>query len=286
MGTSVLVIGATGTQGGAVAEVLLANGHRVLAGTRDPGSERAELLRAKGAEPVRVDLTVPGSIGAAAEGVDAVYLVTVPDTGADHERAMGVNAVAELAAAGVGHVVHSSVASANRGTGIPHFEGKYRIEQALEASGVPYTIIAPVFFMDNPRPSMARSGGRVLAAPIAESTVLQQIAVADIAKFAGLVLADPARFAGQRIEIAGDRLTGHEQAAAFSEALGFPVRYQPIPADPAMFGPDLTAMFTWFDAGGYSVDIEALHAAYPEIGWLGFRDWAKKSASVVVEAAS
>jgi hypothetical protein len=61
----------------------------------------------------------------------------------------GITITGAAKSAGVAHFIYSSVASANRATGIQHFDGKYAVEKHLQASGVPYTIVAPVFFMGN-----------------------------------------------------------------------------------------------------------------------------------------
>ena len=76
---SILVTGATGPHGGAVARALLAAGHRVRALTRDPSSSRAQRLASIGAEPVGGDLLDPQSLVIAMDGVEAVYGVTTPD---------------------------------------------------------------------------------------------------------------------------------------------------------------------------------------------------------------
>lgn len=274
---TVLVVGATGRQGHAVARRLLSAGHQVLAGSRDPSSPRLAPLVAAGAEPVAVDLAEPGSLRAAARWADSVFLITVPGQEAD-ERETGERAVRDLAAVDVRHVVYSSVAGADRDTGIPHFTAKFHVEQALADTGVPHTVVAPVFFMENPRPSMAASGGRVLAAPIAAETVLHQVSVADIASFVAHVLAEPWTHLSGRVELAGDALTGPEQAKLLGDVLGWPVRYRTLPADPARFGPDLAAMFRWFDEVGYGVDVDALHRAYPEVPWTSFAEWAERNA--------
>jgi uncharacterized protein YbjT (DUF2867 family) len=119
----------------------------------------------------------------AARGVDAVYAMSTPyEQGADKETAQGITITDAAKAARVAHLIYSSVASANRGTGIQHFDGKYAVEKHVQASGAPYTIVAPVFFMENllqpwTLPSL-RQGKLAMALPATRS--LQQITVADI----------------------------------------------------------------------------------------------------------
>src|SRR6267378_1090408 len=96
----ILVTGATGQQGGAVARELLARKHTVRAMTRKSDGDAAKALARQGA--------------------------------------------------GVEHYVYTSVGSAHRKTGIPHFDNKWRIEETVRGLDFPsYVILRPVFFMDN-----------------------------------------------------------------------------------------------------------------------------------------
>ena len=146
----VLVTGATGKQGGAVVEVLLSRGHQVRALTRNSASPAANRLREQGVEIAVGDFTDHDSLVRATRGADAVYAMSTPyERGAEEEIAQGIAITDAAKAVGVAHFIYSSVASANRATGIRHFDGKYAVEKHLQASGVPYTIVAPVFFMEN-----------------------------------------------------------------------------------------------------------------------------------------
>ena len=145
-----LVTGATGQQGGSVARRLLEGGFRVRGITRNLESGPASQLMGLGAEMVRAEFTDAGSLAAALGGVNAVFAMTTPfEAGVDAETAQGVALVDAAADAGVDHFVYSSVASANKATGVPHFESKYRVEEHLAASDLRWSVIAPVYFMDN-----------------------------------------------------------------------------------------------------------------------------------------
>src|ERR1700740_1206754 len=146
----VLVTGATGNQGGAVVEALLTRGHQVRALTRNSASPAAIRLRQQGVEIAVGDFTDHDSLVGAARGADAVYAMSTPyEKGAEEEIAQGISITDAAREVRIAHFVYSSVASANRGTGIEHFDGKYTVEKHIQASGVPYTIVAPVFFMEN-----------------------------------------------------------------------------------------------------------------------------------------
>jgi uncharacterized protein YbjT (DUF2867 family) len=149
----VLVTGATGQQGGAVARLLLSRGHKVRALTRKPQGEAAKALVGLGAEVVAGELDDAGSLEKALRGVWGVFSVqNTWEAGVEGEERQGKR-LAELARkAGVSHFVYTSVASAHRRTGIPHFENKARIEETVRGLGFPsYTILRPVFFMEKAR---------------------------------------------------------------------------------------------------------------------------------------
>ncbi|MEV5238376.1 NmrA/HSCARG family protein [Streptomyces cinnamoneus] len=271
----VLVTGATGRQGGAVTKALRRAGHRVRGMTRSPEGARATYLASRGVEVVRGDLTDPASVAAAAKGCTAVFLVTGLDGGPEREVRAGLAALEGILAAGRPHTVLASVASCDRDTGVPHFDSKWRLEQALRSSGLPFTVVAPVFFMENPRPSLAATGGRVLASPLPPDRPLQQVCLEDIGQFVRWVVEHPASSLGRRFEIAGDELTGERAAEVLGRVTGRPVTYRPLEPDPRMLGADLAAMFRWLAAEGYRVDVPGLHRQVTEVGWHSFEEWAR-----------
>ena len=131
----VLVTGATGQQGGSVARRLLDGGFRVRGITRNTESDAAKELIVLGAEVVHAEFSDTESLSAALEGVDAVFAMTTPfEAGVDAETAQGVALIDAAAAAGVDHFVYSSVASADKATGVPHFDSKYRVEELRNTS--------------------------------------------------------------------------------------------------------------------------------------------------------
>jgi uncharacterized protein YbjT (DUF2867 family) len=235
----VLVTGATGTQGGAVARALLERGQRVRALTRDPGKESAKLLAGLGAEVVAGDFDDAASLRRAAAGTSAVFAMGTPfEAGPQTEARQGVALVDAARQAGTGHIVYTSVASALDDTGIPHFESKAAVERHLAATEVPSTVIAPVAFLENlfaPWVAPGLAEGRYAFA-MPSDVPLQQVATADIAAFASLVLERPERFAGQRIELASVQPTEEQLARALSRWLGREVVYAELQVDPTASG--------------------------------------------------
>jgi uncharacterized protein YbjT (DUF2867 family) len=276
----VLVAGATGKQGGAVVEALLTRGHRVRALTRNSASPAANRLREQRVEIAVGDFTDRDSLVRAMRGADAVYAMSTPyEEGTEKEIGQGITIADAAKAAGMTHFVYSSVASANRGTGISHFDGKHAVEKHIHASGMPYTIVAPVFFMENLLApwmlSGLREGKLALAMPASRS--LQQIAVADIGAFVAAVIERGDSVFGRRFDIAGDELTGEEAAGTLSRVTGHAVHYEGFPPDALRAqSEDMAVMFTWFDSTGYAADIKGLRRDFAEVKWHSFEQWARQ----------
>jgi len=274
----VVVTGATGKQGGALVRELLAGGHSVRAITRKPDSLAATALAKRGVQIVPADFDDRASLERAARGADTLYAMSTSfEAGEKAEVRQGINLARAAASAGVRHLVYSSVANADRATGIPHFESKYEVETEIRRLGVPFTIVAPVFFMENfladwLSQGIAR-GAVAMAVPVTRR--LQQIAVADIARFTALVIDRRDEFLNRRIDIASDELTGLTTGAVLSKVSGRRIGYAALPVDSVReWNSGLARMFEWFDRVGYDADIIGLRTRYPEVGWHRFSEWA------------
>jgi uncharacterized protein YbjT (DUF2867 family) len=277
---NVLVTGATGKQGGHLVRELLARGHSVRALTRKPESPGAAALAASGVTVVTGDFEDQGSLERAARGVDTLFAMATPfEHGEKAETREGVNIVRAASAVGVSHLVYSSVAGADRATGIPHFDSKFEVEKEIRRSGVPFTIVAPVFFMENFLADWMAAGiaKGSIALAVPATRRLQQIAVADIAQFTALVIERRESFFGKRIDIASDELTLATVAGAISEVSGRHLEYTALPIEAArQQNEDLARMYEWFDRVGYDADVVGLRSLYPEVDWHRFSTWARE----------
>ena len=276
----ILVTGATGQQGGALARLLLQKEHEVYALIRSTKSEspKAQNLRNQGAKLVEGDLDKPDSLEKATNGIDSVFLMgTWVEVGTEGEIRRGKMMVDIAKEKKIEHIVYSSVVNADKNTGIPHFESKYKVEQHIKNSGIPYTIIGPTFFMDNLLSySLAGLQQGQVALPLSPSRILQQSAVENIAEFSALALERRNSFIGKRIDIASDEITGEQAAKVLSNELGHKIRYEQVPMEQIrQASEDLAVMFEWFERIGTGVDVAALHKQYPEVNWLTFKDWVK-----------
>ncbi|MGB3940895.1 MAG: NmrA/HSCARG family protein [Candidatus Manganitrophaceae bacterium] len=254
----ILVTGGTGQQGGAVVRSLLRQGAKVRLLTRNRA--KAQSLEKEGAEVAVGDFTDRNSLDAALKGVKKLFLMTTFfEKGIEGEVQQGITLIDAAKTAGVEHLVFTSVGSADQKTGIPHFESKRRVEEYLQKSGLPATILRPTGFMENFGTYFRPSPQGIITLPLRPDTKLQMIAVRDIGEFGAAAFLHPAKFIGQAIDLAGDALTMPEVAALLSRA-GRPVEFQQMPENEveAAMGRDFALMFRWFNEGGYSVDIPAL----------------------------
>lgn len=270
---TVLVAGATGLQGGAVARALLDREVPVRGLTRTPESEAAGALAELGAQVVVGDFEDPDSLASAAHGADAVFVMGTPfGTDPETETRQSTTLIDAAQTAGVAHIVYSSVASALEHTHIPHFESKAAVERYLTGLDEPHTVIAPAAFLTDLEQDAIKAGR--IPSFIPADVELQQIAIADLGAFASLVLTQPGRFAGKRIEVASLQASTAQVATELGQRLGYSITVDELPLEiiREQGGDDMARMVEFFTAGGYSIDIPALHAAYPEIDWLGFHE--------------
>jgi uncharacterized protein YbjT (DUF2867 family) len=273
----ILVLGATGGQGGAVATALLARSAPVRALVRDTASSRARGLATRGVDVVAGALDDRASLAAAMRGTQAVFALTTPfEDGVDVEVAQGRAIVAAAHDARVPHLVFSSVAGADTDSGVPHFQSKARIEAELAGGEVPYTVLGPTYFFDNALGGAQDICDGVLQLPLPADRPLQQLARPDLGAFASKVLLTPGAYTGQRIELAGDAPTPAQMADAFSDTVGRTVQHQQVPIA-SIDSADMQAMWRFLNGPGYQVDLPALHAAHPDLEWTSFADWARSA---------
>jgi uncharacterized protein YbjT (DUF2867 family) len=288
----ILVAGATGNQGGATARRLLADGGRVRAMVRDPATPAALALATAGAELVRADFDDPARLAQAFDGVSAAFGMPPVAFGPngfepETEARRGRDFVDAAAAAGVGQIVFSTVASAS---GSPNASagtvGKLRIEEYLREHIAQATVLRPVRFMTNYL-SFGFAGidgisdgvHRHLFPP---DEPMQVIALTDIADFALLAFTQPDRFAGRTLELAGDQPTPVQAAAAITEATGIPVRYQQLSeGELAAIRPEIAETGRrWRNGQRWHADIEALRVIHP--GMRTFADWLAESGAAAL----
>ncbi|HKV18826.1 MAG TPA: NmrA/HSCARG family protein [Mycobacterium sp.] len=261
----VAVIGATGKQGGAVVDALTKAGVKVRAAVRDPGAPRALALAERGVELAVADLTSESSVCALFDGASAAFTMTTMagPAGTEGEVANGMSIARAAKRSGLPFLVYSSVGGAERGSGVPHFESKYRVEQAL-LEAVPVAFVRPTWFMENLTSKLEPTSTDIrLNLPLHEGVSLQMVSVRTIGEAAAAFLLDRPP-SGTAVEIAGDDLTGEQIANRIAEHLGRPVTYvQQAPQ--TVTDADQAAMWRWLNKPpAYMADIERTRALVPD----------------------
>lgn len=275
---TVLVTGATGKQGGAVAHQLLKRGYRVKALTRKPDGDAARELAKLGATIVKGDLDDAKSLGDALAGVWGVWAVqNTWEAGVEKEEVQGKRLAQVARERGVEHYVYSSVGSAQRKTGIPHFDNKWRVEETVRAlKFASHVILRPVFFMENLPSPWFLQGDKLLAA-MKPTTSLQMVAVEDIGQLGALAFDRAAEMRGAEVDFAGDAVTMPQAAAILSEAMGKPITFEQIPIEAVRAqSTDMALMLEWFDKVGYDADIQGVQKKYG-LKFLRLPEWARKT---------
>lgn len=232
----ILIVGATGVEGSLTTKKLLAKGYAVRAMTRTPA--KAEPLRQLGADVVQGDLRDGESLRRACDGVDKVLAAahSLLGRGAEASRyvdEIGHKQLIDVAkAAGVQHLVYTSVLGAGPDNPVLFNRIKYAVEQYLQASGLPYTILRPSAFME-------WHVHEFIGKPILEKgkvTLFGKgdnprnfIAGEDVANFAVLALTEPTAI-GQIIEIGGpEHWTNNQVAALYAQLAERPVSITHVP---------------------------------------------------------
>jgi uncharacterized protein YbjT (DUF2867 family) len=250
----IAVIGATGAQGGGLVRAILADrsgSFAVRAITRKPDSEKAEALRAAGAEVVAADADNPATLGRAFAGAYGAFCLTNfwEHFSPERELTQARNMAQATKAAGVQHVIWSSLEDTRKWVPleddrmptlmgqykVPHFDAKGEADGIFRDLGVPTTVLLTAFYWDNliyfgAGPQRGPDGILALIYPM-DDKKLPGIAAEDIGKCAFGIFKRGREFIGKTVGIAGQHLTGQEMADALTRALGQEVRYNSVPPE-------------------------------------------------------
>jgi uncharacterized protein YbjT (DUF2867 family) len=293
-GKTILVSGATGQQGGKVAARLLADGWTVRAMARRRDDPRNRPLREAGAQIVVADMDDPEALKAAMADVYGVFSVQrgVWTKGAEagytfeDELRLGCNMIEAATAADVDFFIYSSVIGAGDPCGVRANEIKEEIENTLARSGLEYAIFRPVSYMDN---FIAGNGfeGLRWRSPYAADKKVQLIALDDIAEFVAHAFANPAKYQGQALRLAGDEIMPEKACELLAEYTGLAIQFDPMPMDVLRQAePELAIALDAMNSGCITpAEINDLRKLHP--GLLDLRAWlAAGNGSLVREGLS
>ena len=248
----IAVVGATGAQGGGLVRAILADPEHEFTAraiTRDPDSDKAAGLRELGVELVQADLDDRASLERAFAGVHGAVCMTNFWEGfsADKEIQQAGNQAAAAKAAGVEHVIWSSLEDTRRFVTddrmptlqekykVPHFDAKEVAEAAFRDAGVPTTVLRTAFYWENfiffgLGPKRGDDGVLAITYPLGASR-MPSMAAADIGKIALGIFKRGGEYVGEIVSVAGEHLSGDDLAEKFSRALGEEVRYVDVDPD-------------------------------------------------------
>jgi uncharacterized protein YbjT (DUF2867 family) len=299
----ILVTGATGLQGGAVATALLDAGVPVRALVRDTGAHAATALASRGVEIAKGDFEDASSLRAAMADVSGVFSVQLPPTNPDDpdsEVRTGKALIDAAKSSGVRSFVHTSVARAGEQSGFigwnegrwwsAYWDSKSKVNDAVWAAGFPSaTVLKPAYMMDNfVTPSMlafafpALKSGRI-ETTLDPNTRLDLIAAQDLGRFAAATFIEPERFSGKSIDLAAQSLTMAEVAAILQDVKGVPVEAIFVNAADALASgvhPALINSYEWDNVEGYHADISALKAFGIQL--TSFKAWAEQNRDRII----
>jgi uncharacterized protein YbjT (DUF2867 family) len=289
MSGAVLVTGATGAQGGAVARQLLAEGQRVRVLVRKPEAAAARALAALGAELAAGDYEDADSLRRALRGTEAVFAVQLSGP---RELEQGLRLVDEARRAGVPQYVYSSVCGTDRHRdfpgwdsgrwSVPYWTAKWDIEEGVREAGfASWTVLRPAFLMENfipPKsaymfPALRRGE---LAGALRAGTKLQLVGCDDIGRFTAAALRQPEVFGCANIDLAAEAPTLRGIADTLAAALERPVRLveqSPQEAIAAGLNPGWVRSQEWTNEVGYQADIPALERW--RVPLTGFAAWVR-----------
>jgi len=203
--------------------------------------------------------------------------------GAEQEIRYGKNMADAAKKTGISHFIYSSVCNAGDHTGVPHFETKNIIEKYIQQSDLPATILRPVKFMENyyiPQVFKGILSGKLFDS-IKAGKKHQMIAVDDIGACVAHIYANPTKFLGSTVELAGDELTNEEIVITMSRVLGKKIKFKRLPLFVAKFMLDkeMYLMFKWFNEKGFTADMKKFKSQFPSVlptslaKWLENENW-------------
>lgn len=293
---TILVIGATGAQGGSVARHLLSQGEVVVRClTRHPDAEKAKALQKAGAEVVEGDLDDRRSLRDAMKGCYGVFGVTNFWEHFDKEYGQGKNLVDAVAKERIAHFVFSTLPYSKKISHgeleVPHFDMKAQLEEYTRELGLKATFVHVAFYFENFLsffPLQKRDDGAWGFGFPQGDTPLAGVAIDDVGSIVAVLFENPEVYVGRTVGIVGDDLKGSQYAETMTRVLGRRVVYSHIPRDVyASFGfpgaDDLANMFEFnrLYIPQRRADMELCQALNPEMQT--FETWLKAHKGALAE---
>jgi uncharacterized protein YbjT (DUF2867 family) len=266
----ILVTGATGKQGGATARNLIQAGVKVRALTRKPDSNSANTLRTLGIDVVKGNLNDIKSLDQAMHGVYGVFSMTnFWEFGTGKKEVIQNKNLTDIAKKhNVQHFVLASIARCDDNPNLAHFVTKYECEKYIQSSGLPYTFLRAVYFMDNLKPNEqgATFHWAVLPDILGNKTTLQMISTADIGWFAANAFLHPEQYLNKTLDIAGDEVTYPQLLDAYKKVFNAEPKKSNLMKFMLMnMMPEVKKMMNWYREPRFKADIKYLKTIHPSL---------------------
>lgn len=260
----ITVFAVTGKQGSATAKELLKRGYQVVGTSRNPESKSSIAIKQElGIEIRKADFLVQDSLNSAMQGSFGVFFYT-PHSLNQGEMAKNVVTAAKINS--IKHIVYTTASSADPINGFPDDTPKKQAEAAIRNSGLSYSFLRPVGFMDNWLRMKATVKEKGINSVMPE-WMTQFIAVSDIAWFVGESFDNQHEWKGRELNIAGEQMSFEELARTFSKVIGTEITYAAMPWEKAKqyLPPHLVEIFEWVKENGQSVNVKKLRKEYPNL---------------------
>ena len=279
---TIVVTGATGLQGGAVARRLLEDGWHVRGLTRNAASKRAQALAALGAEVRQGDMGEAASLRPVFGGAYGVYSVQNPFIGGPEAEVRQGKNVADVAnEVGVEHLVYGSAGTGQRDTGVPSWETKLQVEDHIKALGLSLTVLRPMAFMElmtNKKFFPAVGAWHLMPRLMGSSRGVGWLCTDDLDVIAAKAFADPGLFVGKDLALASDVQSLDECRSIYREVMGRNPRRFPMPVwlfeRFGFAGRDLTTMWRWLRTATIDLDTAPTREIHPDALTVG--SWLSK----------
>ncbi len=229
-----IILGATGHIGSTLTRLLLEQKAPVTLVVRN--AEKAVKWQQQGAQVAIADVLDTQRLHDIFETGERLYLLNPnapPDTDtATEEQRRATSILQALQGSGIQKVVAQSTYCAQPGEAIGDLGVLFEMEQALEKTGIPNSILRAAYYMSNWDQSLesARESG-VVYSFYPDDYKLPMVAPKDIAKVAARLMLEPIDHTGLHNVEGPDQYSPADVAAAFADALQRPVKAVEIPPD-------------------------------------------------------
>ncbi|XP_073414751.1 nmrA-like family domain-containing protein 1 [Dendrobates tinctorius] len=293
----ITVFGATGAQGGSVANALLKDHNfAVRAVTRDTSKPAAVKLKEAGAEVVSADLENEKSLEAALSGAYGAFVVTnFWDHFSKEKEVKQGKVIADLCKRlGLKHVVYSGLENVNKLTGgkleVLHFDGKGEVEEYFRAISCSMTSVRLAFYFENflsdLKPHKSKDGSCYdLVIPMCD-VGMDGISVADLGPAVLSILKSPKDYIGKDIGLSAEKLTAAQYAQIMSKVSGKTIKDSKIPPEvyeklPFPGAQEMANMFKFYQMNP-DRDVALTHKLNPNTK--RFQPWLEENKEAFIKA--